>query len=170
MPKVTWFALSLPETERNLIKNLNRFCLIVPYHHPLTQSITMDCVVSIKFIKMEDSGMMGGGGAGKPGRGSGGGGSSLPSGGGKQFSCAPDDVPSGDDQVPHLFEVAYIRHCRLDNVVMAEWRASLECGSKAEFLGRFDFLQYMDENQFVTVIYMQRLSYNLSLLRRMISG
>lgn len=123
--------IPFPDLDYKIMCKFKGFNLIYPYDHPLCQAIRIDMVVrALSFDDAEYTDLM-------------------------QNEISPKDV---EPIAAKLFEVAYIRECRVSGVAKFEWNNNYGPSSAREFL---NLAKLSDHNSFVKVINLKTPTYSL---------
>lgn len=123
--------IPFPDTEYQIMNQYRSFNLIYPNEHPLSQAVKVD--MTVRALSFEDPDYL----------------AFL------QNNKKPQDmVPIGGK----LFEISYIRECRLSGVARFEWRKNYGPGSSKEFL---TMAKTCNKDSYVKIISLKAPNYSL---------
>lgn len=123
--------IPFPSTEYQIMNQYKTFNLIYPNDHPLSQNVKVD--MTIRALSFEDPDYI----------------AFL-----QNNKQAQDMVPIGGK----LFEISYLRECKLTNVAQFEWRKNYGPTSVREFL---KMAKTCNKDSFVKIISLKVPSYSL---------
>ncbi len=123
--------IPFPETEYQLMNQFSRFNLIYPHEHPLSQAVKVDMI--IRALAFEDP----------------------------DYLAFVQNAKSAQEMVPingKLYEISYIRECRISSVARTEWENNYGPTNIRDFL---KMAKTTDVDSFVKIISVRLPSYSL---------